>query len=352
MSKLGRFGLLAVLALPFALYSANEAAKSPNIAREVGTAIADSVERVLPSVVVIRTESTRLVLDQWRSRLYKTQQPLGQGSGVIISEDGYILTSNHVIEGAETVEVSLDDGRSFPADIVGANKSTDIAVLKIKAPKGETFVAVKNADSDKVRVGEFCIAIGSPFSLNSTVTHGIISQKGRSADILPVVDFIQTSAAINPGNSGGPLVDVDGRLIGINTFIQTAGRYAQGNIGIGFAVPSNTALRIADLIIKGGSGDLPYVGIEMRPTQFGVMVADVVPDSPAAKAGLRARDLIQRIDGKNVQASDEVRSLVILKKPGDKLTFEVLREGSGRQPVEKKAVLTVETLPVIRPEMN
>jgi S1-C subfamily serine protease len=347
---------LYVLALGFALAGAPgllaESPAAPSLARQVSDAMADSVAKVLPSVVVIRTEATKLYVDYWRSRLYKSNQPLGQGSGVIISKDGYVLTSAHVIEGAETVEVSLDDGRSFPAEIKGANRATDIAVLKINAPADVSFSPIAVADSDRVRVGELCIAIGSPFSLNSTVTSGVVSQKGRSADILPVVDFIQTSAAINPGNSGGALVDVDGRLIGINTFIQTAGPHAMGNIGIGFAVPSNTALRIADLIIRGGSGDLPYIGIEMRQTEFGVLVARVVPGSPADKAGLRARDLIQRLDGKNTTTVDEVRSLVVLKKPGDTLVIDLLRAGAGERPVERKVSLQVETMPVVRPEMN
>lgn len=186
-----------------------------DIARAVNNTIADTVERVMPSVVVIRTEATRVYVDWYGRMLREANRPVGQGSGVIIDADGYVLTNFHVLQGGQRIEVVMQDGTEYPAELVGKNEHTDIAVLKINAKNGERFSAIKPGDSDKIRVGEMVMAIGSPFSLSSTVTTGVVSQKGRSEMRLPIVDFIQTSAPINPGNSGGPLIDIEGRLIGI-----------------------------------------------------------------------------------------------------------------------------------------
>ena len=283
--------IAAALTVPFALPAAPE--DDRNLARSLSNAMADTVERVLPSVVVIRTEATQVYRDQWRARFYQAVQPLGQGSGVLISKEGHIITNGHVI--------------------------------KITPEKDKPFTPIPPGDSDKIRVGEFVLAIGSPYSLTSTVTNGIISQKGRTSDMMPVVDFIQTSAPINPGNSGGPLVDLEGRLIGINTFIKTAPG-EQGNIGIGFAVPARTALRIADLLIKGENAELGWVGIEMQDLYpEGVGVMNVVAGSPAEKAGLRPRDILLGIDGRRIGNSNAVRSYVSLKQAGDRIELKVVR---------------------------
>lgn len=332
------FVIAAALTAPFALPAAPE--DDRNLARSLSNAMADTVERVLPSVVVIRTEATQVYLDQWRARFYQAVQPLGQGSGVLISKEGHIITNGHVIQGAERIEVALDDGRIFPAELIGVNPQTDIAVIKITPEKDKPFTPIPPGDSDKIRVGEFVLAIGSPYSLTSTVTNGIISQKGRTSDMMPVVDFIQTSAPINPGNSGGPLVDLEGRLIGINTFIKTAPG-EQGNIGIGFAVPSKTALRIAELLIKGENAQLGWVGIEMQDLYpEGVGVMNVVSGSPAEKAGLRPRDILLGIDGRRIGNSNAVRSYVSLKQAGDRIQLQVVR---GQK--EMSVPITIEPMP-------
>ena len=318
-----------------------------NAALQVSRAMADAVDKVLPSVVVIKTTATQRYLDFWRGREILRDEPVGQGSGVIIDKEGYILTNNHVLQGAQRVTVMLNDGTELPAKFIGSNQQTDMAVLKIDPQGGKKFIAVEIADSEKTRVGEICLAIGSPFSLNSTVTQGIISYKGRGADILPVVDFLQTSAPINPGNSGGALVDVRGRLIGINTFIQTAGPYAQGNIGIGFAVPSNLAMRIAELIIKGEKADLPWIGVVMREFREGLVVMNLIEDGPAESSGLKEKDLITRVEGKSVRTTEELQTLVKLYKPGQVLNVEVLRGG------EKIDVrVKTEPMPKLQPRLR
>lgn len=198
---------------------------SPGVARQLGREIAAAVEKVMPAVVVVRTEAVLYLVaqDRFRGWLYEIPRRLaGQGSGVIFRPDGHILTCHHVVDGAQQIEVALHNGTLYPARLVGSDPESDLAVLKIEPPPGG-FPTVEAADSDAVRIGEFAIAVGSPFSLASSVTLGIVSQKGRSVGLLPYEDFIQTDASINPGNSGGPLVDVDGRLIGINDAITTAG---------------------------------------------------------------------------------------------------------------------------------
>jgi S1-C subfamily serine protease len=209
------FWLVGVLAAS-PLFPAH-AEVSPNAARMFGNAIADVVEKTMPSVVVVRTETVknRYARDWLFGYVYKIPERLaGQGSGVIINDDGYILTNNHVIDDASSVEVVLNDGTKLPAEIIGRDPHTDLSVLRILETDELQVAAVEIGDSDELRVGEFVIALGSPFSLASSVTLGIVSQKGRSIGMLPFEDFIQTDAAVNQGNSGGPLLDVDGRLVG------------------------------------------------------------------------------------------------------------------------------------------
>lgn len=302
-----------------------------DVARALNSAMADTVEAVLPSVVVIRTEATRYIVDWYGRLLREAQRPVGQGSGVIIDPAGYVLTNFHVLQGGQSIEVILEDGTTYPATLIGQNEATDIAVLKIETEEDITFPAIEAGNSDTIRVGEMVMAIGSPFSLSSTVTHGVISHKGRSETFLPIVDFIQTSAPINPGNSGGPLIDIEGRLIGINTMIRTAGGMGQGNIGIGFAVPSNTAMRAAELIIGGTEGtELSWLGVVMQDTRSGILLNRIVKNSPADTAGLKPGDLIRSVNRKQIRSGQELSSLVRLGRPGDILEIEILR---GNRPL-------------------
>ncbi len=317
-------------------------AATPNAARQFGNAIADVVEKTMPSVVVIRTESRqyRVARDWFFGHMYRIPEKLaGQGSGVIFNKDGYVLTNNHVIDGAESVEVVFDDGSKYPATVIGKDEHTDLAVVKIEAP-GREFAAVDIGDSDLLRVGEFVIALGSPFSLSSSVTLGIVSQKGRSIGLLPFEDFIQTDAAVNKGNSGGPLLDVDGKLVGINTVIQTAGM-SDGNIGISFAVPVNLAMNVAESIIRTGRWQRPWIGILMREVDHGVRVMDVVPDSPASRAGLQAGDVILKVDGQPIDTSAEVQRSIFKRKIGDAANLSIDRKG-----MEMHISITTETMPM------
>lgn len=312
------------------------------VAKALNTAMADTVENVLPSVVVIRTEATPYAIDPF-GRVYRggAQRPYGQGSGVIIDPQGYVLTNNHVLQGGERIEVILQDETNYEAMLVGSNEQLDIAVLKIMSENGEKFPAVVPGNSDTIRVGEMVMAIGSPYSLSSTVTHGLISQKGRAEANLPIVDFIQTSAPINLGNSGGPLIDMEGKLIGINTMIRTAGPRSQGSIGIGFAVPSNQALRAARLIIDGTSPEeLPWLGVMLQNTRFGVLISRIFPESPAYDAGLMAGDLVLNVDDRAIRTHAELSSLIRLSEPGDQIKMELLR---GREKISK--VVTTRLMP-------
>lgn len=320
--------IYALLVVFLGATSSLQAGISPNAARQFGTAIADVVEKAMPSVVVIRTESRkyRYAQDWYFGRIYKIPETLaGQGSGVIFKKEGYVLTNNHVIDEADTVEVVLNDGTKLPAMLIGRDTHTDLAVLKIDAP-GREFAAVELGDSDALRVGEFVIALGSPFSLASSVTLGIVSQKGRSIGLLPFEDFIQTDAAVNKGNSGGPLLDVDGQLVGINTVIQTTG-LSDGYIGISFAIPANLALNVADSIIRTGRWERPWIGILMNETPKGVQVMEVVGNSPASRGGLMTSDIIQRVDGQPVETSSEVQRSIFKRKIGDSAKLTILREG-------------------------
>ncbi|MCC5847524.1 MAG: trypsin-like peptidase domain-containing protein [Verrucomicrobia bacterium] len=302
-----------------------------DVARALNTAMADTVEKVLPSVVVIRTEATQYFVDWYGRLLREAQRPVGQGSGVIIDPSGYVLTNFHVLHGGQRIEVVLEDGTAYPATLVGKNEPTDIAVLKIQTDDNREFTAIQPGDSDGIRVGEMVMAIGSPFSLSSTVTHGVISHKGRAETALPIVDFIQTSAAINPGNSGGPLIDIEGRLIGLNTLIRTAGGMSQGNIGIGFAVPANTAMRAAELIVAGTDNpELSWLGVVMQDTRLGVRLTRIVRESPADLAGLESGDLVRKVNEKPIRSGSELSSLVRLSRPGDTLKLNILRGDSER----------------------
>lgn len=320
-----------------------------NPARQFGTAIADAVEKVMPSVVVVRTKAIQYqVLRDYFGFAFRRKIPLaGQGSGVIVDRMGRVLTSFHVVKGAESIEVALNDGTKFPAEVLGADAITDVAVLQIRVDGlgGDVddngvsplvdFRPVEFGDSDAVRVGEIAIAIGSPYSLQSSVTVGHVSQKGRRVDILPYEDFIQTDAAINPGNSGGPLVDVDGRLIGINAAIQTTGD-GQGGVGIAFAIPSKLAMVIAGSLIEKGYHEWPWVGAafsEIDPFSqkkylagVGVLVEQVWRDTPAAAVGLLPGDVVLSVAGVEVKDRYDIYRIIFNHSVGDSVRFTILRK--------------------------
>lgn len=257
------------------------------------------------------------------------------GSGVIIdAKDGIVITNFHVINGADEIKVSLTDGRTLDAKLVGSDEEVDIAVLKVKA---DNLNQVPLADSDKVRVGDFVVAIGNPFGLGQTVTTGVVSALGRSGlGIEGYENFIQTDASINPGNSGGALVDLNGNLVGINTAIIAP---AGGNIGIGFAIPVNMAQHSINQILDSGEvkrGQLGIVIQDLTPDladafnlkgKSGVLVAEVQEDSPADDAGLKAGDVITEMDGKPLTSAGQLRNMVGLKKIGDKVSVKLLRDG-------------------------
>lgn len=264
----------------------------------------------------------------------------GTGSGFIISRDGQILTNAHVVAGADTVTVTLKDGRQLPGRVMGSDPTTDVAVVKIAA---DNLPAVKIGNSDNVQVGEWAIAIGNPLGLDNTVTTGIISAKGRHSAEIGVgdkrVDFIQTDAAINPGNSGGPLLNANGEAIGMNTAI------IQNAQGLGFAIPINKAQSIAEQIIAKGKVDHPFLGIQMvevtpelkqqlrqntgvmLKAEQGVAIMRVVPNSPADAAGVKPGDVIQSVQGQAVQSPSQVQDLVEKTQIGSTLPLQINRDG-------------------------
>ncbi|MBI5770641.1 MAG: DegQ family serine endoprotease [Verrucomicrobia bacterium] len=315
----------------------------------------DVVKRVSPSVVKIttQTKAKRVPVggqqfpgfDDPTFRQFfggrvpemRSEPQSGLGSGVIISADGYIVTNNHVIDGADNVTVALSDGRELTAKVVGRDPLTDIAVVKVDA-KG--LPAVTFADSSKIEVGDRVLAIGNPFGIGETVTSGIVSATGRRVGILADVqgyeNFIQTDAAINPGNSGGALVDIDGRLIGINTAILSR---SGGFQGVGLAVPSEMVTHVADSLVASGKVVRGYLGVNIQnitpalaeslelKNREGALVAEVLPDGPAAKAGLKSGDVITSVNGQKVTDSTKVSMTVSALKPGSKVNLEIVRDG-------------------------
>ena len=257
------------------------------------------------------------------------------GSGFIISKDGFIVTNYHVVKGATEVRVVLKDGSEYKAKIYGTDPKTDIALLKID-PKGRDLPTVKLGDSDKLKVGEWVLAIGNPFGLSYTVTAGIVSAKGRVIGEGPYDDFIQTDASINPGNSGGPLVNTDGEVVGINTAII---KNAQG---IGFAIPINLAKHIIEQLKEHGRVIRGWLGVYIQdvrpslaeamklPVKHGAIVTKVVPHSPAARGGLRQGDVIVEYNGKKIENSHQLSILVSNTPPGTKVKIKVIRDGEEK----------------------
>jgi serine protease Do len=319
------------------------------------TSYADVLDQVRPAVVSVF--STRVVRQrQWnpfgddpRFRRFfgvpeeqtpREQRRQGLGSGVIVTDDGYVLTNNHVIEGADEVRVALADGREYTATVVGADAKTDIGILKIDA--ADLPVATLT-NSDQIRVGDIAFALGNPLGIGQTVTMGIVSATGRrQIGILGAggyEDFIQTDAAINQGNSGGPLVDAAGRIIGINTAILSR---TGGNIGIGFAIPTNLVANVMESLIATGTVERGYLGVNIQdlspelaeefsiPDGRGALVADVVGGSPADEAGLRRGDVVVRVGERRVQNASSLRLMISQMRPESAVSVEFIRDGEAR----------------------
>jgi serine protease Do len=329
-----------------------------DLARQLNEAFIEVADEVSPAVVVIDVRQKVKGSDEGGSfwnilppelrRHFQShsshQQVLeGEGSGVIISPDGYILTNNHVVEDADEIVIRLKDGRTFDGEVKGTDPQSDIAVVKIKATG---LPAAKLGDSDKARVGEFVLAIGAPFELSDTVTVGHVSAKGRSFEEAADQDFIQTDAKILPGNSGGPLVNLYGEVIGINTMIEGL------DTGIGFAVPINLASRVKDHLITEGKFSRSWLGIEIRElkddkdylslesklapdTRDGVVVEEIRPGGPASKSELRPGDVIIAVDGKTIQTTRQLRNEISEKPAGKATMLTVVR---GKEHLDIKAI--------------
>jgi Do/DeqQ family serine protease len=270
----------------------------------------------------------------------RDQREEGLGSGVIVSPSGYILTNNHVVDKANSLKIELSDGRDFTGKVVGTDPQTDVAVVKINASDLPTLPF---ANSDAARVGDLCFAIGNPFGQDHTVTMGIVSAKGRTLERGTYLqNFIQTDASINPGNSGGALINARGELIGMNTMILTGGSSfggEGGNVGIGFAVPSNMAKQVMDQIMKTGKVSRGYLGVSLEnltpdlaqklgvKDAHGAAIGEVTPGAPGDKAGLKQYDVITAIDGKKVEGSDDLTMDVISHAPGSTVTLDIVRNG-------------------------
>ncbi|RCW43696.1 putative serine protease PepD [Halopolyspora algeriensis] len=311
--------------------SAGTALDAPPPARNTSDAPPGSVQavadKVLPSVVQIQVQS---------------MQGQGSGSGIVISQDGYILTNNHVVEGAQQgrIAVRLNDSRVLPADVVGTAPKSDLAVLKVDATG---LNPAELGRSDDLEVGAPVVAIGSPFGLSGTVTSGIISAKnrpvragGRQGDQATVINALQTDAAINPGNSGGPLVDMNGRVVGINSAIYSpsSGRGSAGSVGLGFAIPIDHARRISQQLIETGSAQQTTLGVRITPAQgtSGARVVEVVPGSPAQQAGVRTGDVITRVGNRAITSADELVATIRSHAPGDRVTLTLTnRDGNNKR---------------------
>jgi putative serine protease PepD len=257
------------------------------------------------------------------------QEQQAQGSGFVYDSQGHIVTNQHVVDGAQSVSVKFWNGATYKATVVGTDASTDLAVLKVDAPSS-VLHPLSLGDSGKVAVGDGVVAIGSPFGLEETVTSGIVSALHRSMNApnnFTINDSIQTDAAINHGNSGGPLLDLHGRVIGVNSQIESD---SGGSDGVGFAIPSNTVRSIASQLISSGNVEHAYLGVAVRAVPNGVQLAQVRSGTPAARAGLRGGDVVTAIDGKKVTTTAQLQAAIDAKRPGDKVKLTYLRNGKSK----------------------
>jgi len=353
----------AIMLTPMTTASAQPRAKA---AKELSNAFSAAAKQAMPAVVSIKVEKAVEVAafespfgyndpfgsygDDFLRKFFGERMPQqqgetprkfhqeGQGSGFIISKDGYILTNNHVVGDVDKITVELQDGRIFNnAKLIGTDPDSEVALIKID---GDNFPVLPMGDSEKIDIGDWVIAIGNPFGLNETVTVGVISAVGRSnVHIAAYEDFIQTDAAINPGNSGGPLINLDGQVIGINTAIMSR---SGGYMGIGFAIPINMARSIEQQLKSGGKVTRGYLGLlgqDITPdmaellklkSDQGVIVAQVEPGSPAEKAGLQTHDVILELNGKTIESYDAFRNKVAMLAPNSKADLLILRDSKRR----------------------
>ncbi len=337
---------------------------------KIGDAMAKIAERVTPAVVNISTTRTvktprnPLFEDPFFKRFFgeghegaQRRKANSLGSGFIATSDGYIITNNHVVEGAEDILVKLADNREYKGKVIGVDSRTDVAVIKINE---KNLPTIPWGNSDKLKVGEMILAVGNPYGLSHTITMGIISALGRvGMGISDYENFIQTDAAINPGNSGGPLVNIKGEVIGVtNAIFSTSGGYQ----GIGFAIPSNMVKNVMDSIISQGKVVRGWLGVQIQPLtadlakQFGlkddngVLLVDVAEGGPAAKAGMKGGDVVVEYDGKKINDPFHFKNMVAETKPGKQVPIKIIREGNlltenvtiGELPTETQALPSVE----------
>jgi serine protease Do len=336
---------------PTASVPAAEAEAGKDVVHQLNSAFTKVFEIVAPSVVIIEvTKKNDAVENPTLDDLFfqapqdetvprrnpRSVQPIqSEGSGFIVRADGYIYTNYHVLEGADRIDVKLKDGREFPANVVGTDEKTDVAVIKIE---GTNLPVVQFGDSDAVRVGQFAFAIGAPFKLDYTFTYGVISGKGRTKLLATggysISDYLQTDASINPGNSGGPLCDIDGKVIGMNTLINGLNR------GLGFAIPSNLANEIGQQLVSGHKIVRPWLGIRIeslgddpsirdlfKGLDKGVVVRTIEADAPADKSDLRPFDVITQVDNSPVSSDTQLQREILKKKVGQNVELTVWRKG-------------------------
>jgi serine protease Do len=377
MRRIGAVGLLGMTALVGACGGQPaEAAQSPPLpAAEVAPGMLSNAPvlpntppdfrtaaaQALPAVVRIDVVQTRAAAQrqmpefdlpmpfgrEFRMPQMPESQPrAGTGSGVIFDARGLVMTNRHVVDGADRVRVRLSDGREFAAEVLGADPATDVAVVRLDAPEGTKFSAAALGDVDDIQVGDWVLALGSPMGLDFSVTAGIVSAKGRSIGILngeseaPLESFIQTDAAINPGNSGGPLIDMNGRVVGINTAIQSpTGTFA----GYGFAVPVDVARKVAADLVEHGAVQRPRLGVQIADATSadarvfgldavrGAVVRSVQDGTPAARAGLRMGDVIVGLEGREVATANALTARLAEHQPGDRVRLDVVRYGDREQ---------------------
>jgi serine protease Do len=355
--------MLAIVWLSFPVLAAEDS--GIQTLRQTSKAFASVAKKVVPAVVAVRVEKTvtsngsemfeNSPFDEEFFRRFfgpqfsppgqqqpRSQKREGQGSGFIISPDGYILTNNHVVADMDKITVVLKDGRKLDAKVIGTDDKSEVALIKVDA---KDLPVIELGDSEELEVGEWVIAVGNPFGLAETVTVGVVSAKGRQIGITDggYEDFIQTDAAINPGNSGGPLLNLDGKAVGINTAIITQ---SGGYMGVGLAIPINMAKVIKDQFMANhGKIERSYIGITMNregltpelaesfglDKSTGVLVTDVEPDSPADKAGLKQGDIIIKLNGKEIHANETFRNTISLMAPGTKINLTIFRDGKEKE---------------------